>query len=188
MAIPGRENPSVRRHLVRRQSTPRPMVGEAYVHVQGESLKAYAALLTEASQLPDHQGGEMKMGRMTGLFIFVVVMLLIAREGTRNHSSSGADSGADVDTTDLVRDKGFLAKSPTYIETTRRLIVSDGYDCEKIDFLWVKPPAPHGAKLEALCGAADADRVYVSQHYAVYLDTAEVNVCKPWEAGNDDCE
>ena len=32
------------------------MVGEAYAHVQGESLKAYAALLTEASQLPDHQG------------------------------------------------------------------------------------------------------------------------------------
>jgi hypothetical protein len=34
------------------------MVGEACAHVQGESLKAYAALLTEASQLPDHQGGE----------------------------------------------------------------------------------------------------------------------------------
>jgi hypothetical protein len=35
------------------------MVGEAYAHVQGESLKAYAALLTEASQLPDHQDGEL---------------------------------------------------------------------------------------------------------------------------------
>jgi len=34
------------------------MVGEACAHVQGESLKAYAALLTEASQLPDHQSGE----------------------------------------------------------------------------------------------------------------------------------
>jgi hypothetical protein len=34
------------------------MVGEACAHVQGESLKAHAALLTEASQLPDHQGGE----------------------------------------------------------------------------------------------------------------------------------
>ena len=41
---------------MRRQSTPRPMVGEACAHVQGESLKAHAALLTEASQLPDHQG------------------------------------------------------------------------------------------------------------------------------------
>jgi hypothetical protein len=37
-----------------------PMVGEACVHVQGESLKTYAALLTEASQPPDHQGGEAK--------------------------------------------------------------------------------------------------------------------------------
>jgi hypothetical protein len=35
------------------------MVGEAYAHVQGESLKADAALLTEASQLPDHQSGAM---------------------------------------------------------------------------------------------------------------------------------
>jgi len=33
------------------------MVGEARAHVQGESLKARAALLTEASQLPDHQVG-----------------------------------------------------------------------------------------------------------------------------------
>jgi hypothetical protein len=33
-------------------------VGEAYAHVQGESLKAYAALLIEAYQLPDHQRGE----------------------------------------------------------------------------------------------------------------------------------
>lgn len=28
------------------------------MHVQGESLKSYAALLTEASQLPDHQSRE----------------------------------------------------------------------------------------------------------------------------------
>lgn len=34
------------------------MVGEARVHVQGASLKARAALLTEASQLPDHQDRE----------------------------------------------------------------------------------------------------------------------------------
>jgi hypothetical protein len=33
------------------------MVGEARVYVQGASLKARAALLTEAFQLPDHQGG-----------------------------------------------------------------------------------------------------------------------------------
>lgn len=32
------------------------MVGEALAHVQGESLKADAVLLTEAYQLPDHQG------------------------------------------------------------------------------------------------------------------------------------
>jgi hypothetical protein len=31
------------------------MVGEACVNVQGESPKTHAALLTEASQLPDHQ-------------------------------------------------------------------------------------------------------------------------------------
>jgi hypothetical protein len=34
------------------------MVGEARAYVQGESLKARAALLTEASQLPDHQDRE----------------------------------------------------------------------------------------------------------------------------------
>ncbi len=33
------------------------MVGEAHAYVQGESLKACAALLTEAFQLPDHQSG-----------------------------------------------------------------------------------------------------------------------------------
>ncbi len=37
------------------------MVGEAYEHVQGESLKSCAALLTEAYQLPDHQWGKAKM-------------------------------------------------------------------------------------------------------------------------------
>jgi len=46
---------------VRRQSTPRPVVGEACAYVQGESPKAHAALLTEASQLPDHQAGSKTM-------------------------------------------------------------------------------------------------------------------------------
>ena len=38
------------------------MVGEACAYVQGESLKAHAALLTEAFQLPDHQVGGEKFG------------------------------------------------------------------------------------------------------------------------------
>jgi hypothetical protein len=33
-------------------------VEEAYGYVQGESLKPYAALLTEAYHLPDHQVGD----------------------------------------------------------------------------------------------------------------------------------
>lgn len=37
------------------------MVGEASAHVQGESLKALAALLTEACQLPDRQGAAMSI-------------------------------------------------------------------------------------------------------------------------------
>jgi hypothetical protein len=49
------------------------MVGEAYAHVQGESLKAYAALLTEASQLPDHQA---KTGA-TAVRKFVVLICVI---------------------------------------------------------------------------------------------------------------
>jgi uncharacterized protein YecT (DUF1311 family) len=50
------------------------MVGEACAHVQGESLKAYAALLTEASQLPDHQGRE----REVRLFKIASVLLACA--------------------------------------------------------------------------------------------------------------
>ena len=40
------------------------MVGEASAHVQGESLKALAALLIEAFQLPDRQGGNEAMHRL----------------------------------------------------------------------------------------------------------------------------
>ena len=47
------------------------MVEEAYAHVQGESLKAYAALLTEAYQLPDRQLGEC-------MRLFIGLTLLIA--------------------------------------------------------------------------------------------------------------
>ena len=36
------------------------MVEEACAYVQGESLKAYAAFLVSAFQLPDHQGGRMR--------------------------------------------------------------------------------------------------------------------------------
>ena len=56
-AFLGRENPSVRRPKCAVKALLDPMVGEACAHVQGESLKAHAALLTEASQLPDHQAG-----------------------------------------------------------------------------------------------------------------------------------
>jgi hypothetical protein len=58
MAFLGRENPSVRRHKCAVKHSSTIAVGEAYADVQGESLKTYAALLTEASQLPDHNGGE----------------------------------------------------------------------------------------------------------------------------------
>lgn len=53
----GRENPYCGGRVLP-ESTPRPLVGEAYAHVQGESLKVYAALHSEASQLPDHQDGD----------------------------------------------------------------------------------------------------------------------------------
>lgn len=53
------------------------MVGEARAHVQGESLKARAALLTEASQLPDHQDGErsdaLVQSRCSGSFCLFVI-------------------------------------------------------------------------------------------------------------------
>jgi hypothetical protein len=48
------------------------MVGEAHAYVQGESLKVCAALLTEASQLPDHQVG----GRSMYFLKFVLLMVI----------------------------------------------------------------------------------------------------------------
>jgi hypothetical protein len=44
---------------VRRQALPTLRVEEAYGHVQGASLKPYAALLVEAFKLPDRQAGKM---------------------------------------------------------------------------------------------------------------------------------
>jgi len=45
------------------------MVEEALAYVQGESLKANAALLTEAFKLPDHQVGG-SMGTFLLLYVF----------------------------------------------------------------------------------------------------------------------
>jgi hypothetical protein len=60
------------------------MVGEACAHVQGESLKAYAALLTEASQLPDHQGGEQDVNCKIR---FLVAVVVIAAASANIHAS-----------------------------------------------------------------------------------------------------
>ena len=50
------------------------MVGEACAHVQGESLKAYAALLTEASQLPDHQDGELSVSSFPSILALMMAI------------------------------------------------------------------------------------------------------------------
>lgn len=50
---PLRQRPVCGRH----QHSSTHAVGEASVHVQGESLKTGAAPLTRAFQLPDHQAG-----------------------------------------------------------------------------------------------------------------------------------
>jgi hypothetical protein len=49
------------------------MVGEAYVHVQGESLKAYAALL-----LPDHQAGGRAMATILKILAIVAIVVFAA--------------------------------------------------------------------------------------------------------------
>lgn len=51
----GLDNPSIRRPQCAVKALLHRMVEEAYAYVQDASLKAYAALLIEAYQLPDHQ-------------------------------------------------------------------------------------------------------------------------------------
>lgn len=65
MPLWGVRTPSVRRPKCAVKHSSTSMVGEASVHVQGASLKMLAALLTEASQLPDHQDGELSCDRFS---------------------------------------------------------------------------------------------------------------------------
>jgi hypothetical protein len=125
-------------------------------------------------------GPAMSMGGKIAVIIGGIILLAFVFRDT--------DKQPNADPTDLVQNKSFLAENPTFVETTRKLILAQGYDCPKIDFLWVKGPSPFGTKLEALCGADDADRVYVTLHYAIYSKNAMVVTCKPWDASQDTCD
>jgi hypothetical protein len=77
MAVPGCQNLSYG-GSVRRHSTPRPMVGEARAHVQGESLKARAALHTRLLNSPITRGEGMSW-EWAWVFIAVVGITAIIR-------------------------------------------------------------------------------------------------------------
>jgi hypothetical protein len=85
------------------------MVGEARAHVQGESLKARAALLTEASQLPDHQGGAREM--QFRKFIFGSFLLLVFSAGA---SAQEVSYACTVDGRLECSPKGCIKKPPHY--------------------------------------------------------------------------
>ncbi len=58
-------------------------VGEAYAHVQGESLKAYAALLIEAYQLPDHQGEGSRSMKLPSMLLAAFLLTGCVSAGVR---------------------------------------------------------------------------------------------------------
>lgn len=62
------------------------MVGEACAYVQGESLKARAALLTEASQLPDRQDGEAIMCIHSQCLVLSGIVIALALQVGTPHS------------------------------------------------------------------------------------------------------
>ena len=84
---------------------------------------------------------------------------------------------------DLVHNQEFRSHNPGYIEAVRQLISSSGYECPRLASLVVRGRSPYGMRLQALCGAADSDKVYPELHYAVYPDRHRIVVCKPYSFG-----
>lgn len=177
---------------MRRRSTPHRMVEEAYAYVQDESLKACAALLIEASKLPDHQGVAMDVSKIiygaAGLAIVAGLIAAISGGGTPP-SASRADNSPTVspENLDVLKNATFLAENPEFPETTRQMIELAGYSCPRLTMLEIKEPSPYGTKLEALCGPRGSTGTYRHLHYAVYPEKFKISLCKPFEVFGPEC-
>jgi hypothetical protein len=100
------------------------MVGEAYADVQGESLKAYAALLIEAFQLPDRQAG---LGEVRSREIWVALALVVSGCGQPNHEVRQSERTIAEARTDRPLPKNFAqAERELRDRVQRYLHVGDG--------------------------------------------------------------
>jgi hypothetical protein len=108
---------------VRREALLNHMVEEALAYVQGESLKANAALLTEAFKLPDHQAGDTSMSNQKVIaskkdIVAIISIIAIAIIGIRM-CTGGGDSKTPPS---LNEANGILINRVEIVQ-----IISDGY-------------------------------------------------------------
>jgi hypothetical protein len=97
------------------------------------------------------------------------------------------DSSDKPDSSDVLKNRTFLASNPKYPEAITNLIRERGFECPKLHELWLKGDSPYGPKLEALCGPEGGDEITTTQHYAVYPDQFKVNLCPEFSMLSSDC-
>lgn len=117
------------------------------------------------------------LGGCLGALIFLVLVAIAFGVLSNENNKGNIDPRNQLH--DVVQDKQFLAQNPNFLETTRKFIVSSGYECPRINILWAKGPSPNGPKFEAFCGPASGTGIYEAMHYAVYPQQLKVTVCKP---------
>ena len=138
-------------------------------------------------------GFDSKRGLGIGGFLIlgIVALFLLGSRGNHDGNPSAAvNSDIDPENTlhDLTRDRKFLAENPDFLDITRRLIAARGYECQRVNIMWVKGPSPFGPKFEIFCGPTRGTGIYEALHYAVYPDQFRVDVCKQNGVFSNGCE